>query len=78
MYVGLPEEVATEINRVREGVVSFLGQEGEEMTEIMWKIALERLVITGQLPLPCTLTEAAAFLGSHDTTSLLRKGTEER
>ncbi len=48
------------------------------MTETMWTLAVERMVVNGLIPLPCTLTEAAKFLGTLDTSSLLQKGTDER
>lgn len=48
------------------------------MTETMLMLQVERLVVNGHIPLPSTLTEVAAFLGSHDTSGLSRKGTEER
>ncbi len=40
------------------------------MAQIALEQRLTRLVITGAIPLPCSLTEAVAFLGTHDTSSL--------
>jgi len=41
------------------------------MTGTMLAMKIERLVINGHIPLPCSLMEAAQFLGTHDTSSLL-------
>jgi len=50
----------------------FLGQEkGGEMEQIALELRVTRLVINGRIPLPCSLTEAVKFLGTHDTSSLL-------
>ena len=73
----IPEEVQLEIEALIEEMRDFLGKEGERMGELMWRVRVERLVINGHIPLPCTAMEAARFLGNHDTTSLLRKGTDE-
>jgi len=48
------------------------------MAQLNIKLRIERLVVNGHIPLPCTVTEAARFLGEHDTTSLLQRGTDER
>lgn len=41
------------------------------MEAITLELRLTRLVINGHIPLPCSLTAAAQFLGTHDITSLL-------
>lgn len=41
-----------------------------DLTGLSLEQRLTRLVINGHIPLPCTLTEATAFLGKFDTTSL--------
>jgi len=46
--------------------------------EAMLMIQIERLVANGHIPLPCSLMEATVFLGTHDTSSLLQKGTDDR
>ncbi len=75
----IPEEVRDEVETLKEGLSSFLhhGAEGE-MTELTWHMTIERAVINGLIPLPCTVTEATRFLGTFETTSLLQKGTDER
>jgi len=42
-----------------------------DLTGIALEQRVTRLVITGHIPLPCTLTVAATFLGQYDTASLL-------
>lgn len=79
MLRSIPEEVARDIRTTHEGLSTFLKEQGgEEMNEVMWSLALERLVVNGHLPLPCTLTEANAFLGTYDTSSLPQKGADDR
>jgi len=48
------------------------------MEETMLSLTIERAVVNGQIPLPCTLMEAATFLSTYDTNSLLQKGTDDR
>ena len=48
------------------------------MNSLSLLLRVERLVIQGHIPLPTTLTDAAAFLGTFNTASLSRKGTDER
>ncbi len=75
----IPEEVAHEVHTLQQTVGDFLASPGaDEMTELMIKMTVERAVVNGLIPLPCTLTEAARFLGTFETSSLLRKGTDER
>jgi len=40
------------------------------MEQIALELRVTRLVINGHIPLPCSLTDAAAFLGEHHTSSL--------
>jgi hypothetical protein len=78
-FTSLPEEVRTDVETLIQGVSTFLDEGGqEEMTSLTWIMSIERAVINGIIPLPCTLTEAGRFLGQFDTTSLLQKGTDER
>jgi len=42
------------------------------MEQITLELRVTRLVINGHIPLPCTLMEAAEFLGKHDTSGLPR------
>lgn len=48
------------------------------MNEAMLRLQVERAVVNGIIPLPCTVMEAAAFLGTHNTDSLPQMGTDER
>lgn len=41
------------------------------MEQISLELRVTRLVINGHIPLPCSLTAANEFLGTHDTSSLL-------
>lgn len=67
----IPEEVRNEIQDLLEKADLFLGRGGEmDLTGIALEQRLTRLVINGHIPLPCSLTEAITFLGTHDTTSL--------
>ncbi len=40
------------------------------MEQITLELRITRLIINGHIPLPCTLQEAAVFLGIHHTSSL--------
>lgn len=40
------------------------------MEQITLEQRVTRLVINGHIPLPCSLTAVAEFLGTHNTTSL--------
>jgi len=40
------------------------------MENIALELRVTRLVINGHIPLPCSLMEAAVFLGTHHTNSL--------
>ncbi len=40
------------------------------MEHIALELRVTRLIINGHIPLPCTLMEAAQFLGTHHTSSL--------
>jgi len=40
------------------------------MEEMALELRITRLVINGHIPLPCSLTGAVQFLGTHDTSSL--------
>ncbi len=40
------------------------------MEKINLELRVTRLIINGHIPLPCSLTEAIHFLGTHDTSSL--------
>lgn len=42
------------------------------MEGIAMEMRITRLVINGHIPLPCSLTVAVQFLGTHDTSSLPR------
>jgi len=69
----IPEEVQARIHALLEELDLFLGQQkGEEMEQIALEMTITRLVINGHIPLPCSLTEAAQFLGTHNTSSLPR------
>jgi len=60
-----------EIHALLEELDLFLGQQkGEGMEQIALELKVTRLVINGYIPLPCSLTAAAEFLGTHDTSSL--------
>jgi len=75
----IPDEVAEEIRALRENLDSFLANMGgQNMEETMVRLQVERMVINGLIPLPCTAMEAARFLGTYDTSSLLQKGTDDR
>jgi len=67
----IPDEVQAEIHALLEELDLFLGQmHGGEMEKIALELKVTRLVITGHIPLPCSLTEAALFLGTHNISSL--------
>ena len=75
----IPDEAQQEIVDILKGAADFLEPKGIEMMEAMTLILrIERLVLNGHIPLPCTLTVAAKFLGSYDASGLLPKGTDER
>jgi len=75
----IPDEVKEQIEGLLDRAASFLeSTEGQEMNETMLMVQIQRLVANGHIPLPCSLTEAVRFLGTHDTTSLLQKGTDDR
>ncbi len=40
------------------------------MEQIALELRLTRLIINGHIPLPCSLTAAVEFLGTHETSSL--------
>ena len=40
------------------------------MEQIALELRITRLVINGRIPLPCSLTVAVQFLGTHDTSGL--------
>ncbi len=67
----IPSEIQVEVHALIEELDLFLGQQmGGEMNEIALELRVTRLIINGHIPLPCSLTAAAQFLGTHDTTSL--------
>jgi len=67
----IPDEVRVEIHEVLEHLDLFLGLGGPmDLTGMSLEQRVTRLVINGHIPLPCTLTEAAEFLGKYDTNSL--------
>jgi len=60
-----------EIQALIQELDLFLGlAKGEGMEQIALEMRVTRLVINGHIPLPCSLTEAAVFLGAHHTSSL--------
>lgn len=71
-FTCIPGEVQEEIKILLNELNLFLGQpSGGEMEQIALEQRITRLVINGHIPLPGTLTAAAEYLGTHDTTSLL-------
>jgi len=47
------------------------------MEQLALELRITRLVISGAIPLPCSLMAAVEFLGTHDTSSLPLSGTDE-